>query len=57
MTFQSQLWIRADLCRPRRPGDESRLMIDHRGPEFGAILSEITAGAKRVFKTKTTCSC
>jgi len=27
-------------------------MIDHRGPEFAAILAEITAGAKRVFKTK-----
>jgi aspartate aminotransferase-like enzyme len=26
-------------------------MIDHRGPEFAAILGEITAGAKRVFKT------
>jgi aspartate aminotransferase-like enzyme len=30
----------------------NRPMIDHRGPEFAAILSEITAGAKRVFKTK-----
>jgi len=29
-----------------------RPMIDHRGPEFAAILAEITAGAKRVFKTK-----
>jgi aspartate aminotransferase-like enzyme len=29
----------------------SRPMIDHRGPEFAAILAEITAGAKRVFKT------
>jgi aspartate aminotransferase-like enzyme len=29
----------------------NRPMIDHRGPEFAAILSEITAGAKRVFKT------
>jgi aspartate aminotransferase-like enzyme len=30
----------------------SRPMIDHRGPEFAAILAEITSGAKRVFKTK-----
>src|SRR5438105_3531102 len=30
----------------------NRPMIDHRGPEFAAILGEITAGAKRVFKTK-----
>jgi hypothetical protein len=30
----------------------SRPMIDHRGPEFAAILSDITAGGKRVFKTK-----
>jgi aspartate aminotransferase-like enzyme len=30
----------------------SRPMIDHRGPGFAAILAEITAGAKRVFKTK-----
>jgi aspartate aminotransferase-like enzyme len=26
-------------------------MIDHRGPEFAALLKEITEGAKRVFKT------
>src|SRR5947208_303899 len=31
----------------------SRPMVDHRGPEFGAILAEITAGAKRVFKTSS----
>jgi aspartate aminotransferase-like enzyme len=29
----------------------TRPMIDHRGPEFAAILAEITTGAKRVFKT------
>ena len=28
-------------------------MIDHRGAEFAAILAEITAGAKRVFKTSS----
>jgi aspartate aminotransferase-like enzyme len=31
----------------------NRPMIDHRGPEFAAILGEITAGAKRVFKTNS----
>jgi aspartate aminotransferase-like enzyme len=30
----------------------NRPMIDHRGPEFASILAEITAGAKRVFKTR-----
>jgi aspartate aminotransferase-like enzyme len=30
----------------------NRPMIDHRGPEFAGILAEITAGAKRVFKTR-----
>jgi aspartate aminotransferase-like enzyme len=29
----------------------SRPMIDHRGPEFAEVLSDITSGAKRVFKT------
>jgi aspartate aminotransferase-like enzyme len=29
----------------------SRPMIDHRGPEFAAMLAEITTGAKRVFAT------
>ena len=27
-------------------------MIDHRGPEFAAILAEVAAGARRIFKTK-----
>ena len=27
-------------------------MIDHRGPEFAALIAEITAGLKRVFKTQ-----
>ncbi|MGH7904342.1 MAG: pyridoxal-phosphate-dependent aminotransferase family protein [Candidatus Dormibacteraceae bacterium] len=26
-------------------------MLDHRGPEFAAIVSEVTAGARRVFRT------
>ena len=53
MTFQSQLRIPGPTPLPDRVVRAmSRPMIDHRGPQFGAILSEITAGAKRVFKTK-----
>jgi aspartate aminotransferase-like enzyme len=53
MTFQSQLRIPGPTPLPDRVVRAmSRPMIDHRGPEFAAILSEITAGAKRVFKTK-----
>jgi aspartate aminotransferase-like enzyme len=52
MTFQSQLRIPGPTPLPERVvRSMSRPMIDHRGPEFAAILSEITAGAKRVFKT------
>jgi len=53
MTFQRQLRIPGPTPLPDRVVRAmSRPMIDHRGPEFAAILSEITAGAKRVFKTK-----
>jgi aspartate aminotransferase-like enzyme len=53
MTFQSQLRIPGPTPLPDRVVRAmSRPMIDHRGPEFAAILSEISAGAKRVFKTK-----
>ena len=53
MTFQTQLRIPGPTPLPERVvRSMSRPMIDHRGPEFAAILSEITAGAKRVFKTK-----
>src|SRR3981081_1552709 len=52
MTFQSQLRIPGPTPLPERVvRSMSRPMIDHRGPEFAEILSEITAGAKRVFKT------
>jgi aspartate aminotransferase-like enzyme len=30
----------------------SRQMINHRGPEFGAMLQRLTAGVKTVFDTK-----
>ena len=53
MTFQTQLRIPGPTPLPERVvRSMSRPMIDHRGPEFAAILAEITAGAKRVFKTK-----
>src|SRR5437879_3132089 len=52
MTFSSQLRIPGPTPLPERVVRAmSRPMVDHRGPEFGAILAEITAGAKRVFKT------
>ena len=52
MTFQTQLRIPGPTPLPERVvRSMHRPMIDHRGPEFAAILSEIIAGAKRVFKT------
>jgi aspartate aminotransferase-like enzyme len=53
MTFHTQLRIPGPTPLPERVVRAmNRPMIDHRGPEFAAILAEITAGAKRVFKTK-----
>ncbi|HET7339405.1 MAG TPA: alanine--glyoxylate aminotransferase family protein, partial [Candidatus Dormibacteraeota bacterium] len=53
MTFQTQLRIPGPTPLPERVvRSMNRPMIDHRGPEFAAILAEITAGAKRVFRTK-----
>ena len=53
MTFSTQLRIPGPTPLPARVvRSMSRPMIDHRGPEFAAILSEVTAGAKRIFKTK-----
>ena len=53
MTFQTQLRIPGPTPLPERVvRSMNRPMIDHRGPEFAGILAEITAGAKRVFKTK-----
>jgi len=52
MTFSTQLRIPGPTPLPERVvRSMNRPMIDHRGPEFAAILAEITAGAKRVFKT------
>jgi aspartate aminotransferase-like enzyme len=54
MTFQTQLRIPGPTPLPERVvRSMNRPMIDHRGPEFAAILGEITAGAKRVFKTNS----
>jgi len=53
MTFQSQLRIPGPTPLPDRVvRSMSRPMIDHRGPEFAAILAEVAAGARRIFKTK-----
>lgn len=52
MTFSTQLRIPGPTPLPERVVRAmNRPMIDHRGPEFASILGEITAGAKRVFKT------
>ena len=54
MTFQTQLRIPGPTPLPERVvRSMHRPMIDHRGSEFAAILAEITAGAKRVFKTSS----
>src|SRR2546429_3262280 len=51
MTFQTQLRIPGPTPLPERVvRSMNRPMIDHRGSEFAAILGEITAGAKRIFK-------
>jgi len=52
MTFSTQLRIPGPTPLPDRVVRAmSRPMIDHRGPEFAAILARITSGARRVFKT------
>src|SRR5258708_9255840 len=52
MIFQSQLRVPGPTPLPERVvRSMSRPMIDHRGPEFAEVLNDITAGAKRVFKT------
>src|SRR6202158_2976706 len=52
MTFQTQLRIPGPTPLPERVvRSMSRPLIDHRGPEFAAILNEIVAGPKRGFRT------
>jgi aspartate aminotransferase-like enzyme len=54
MTFSTQLRIPGPTPLPERVARAmNRPLIDHRGPEFAAILAEVTAGAKRVFNTKS----
>ena len=54
MTFSTQLRIPGPTPLPERVARAmNRPLIDHRGPEFAAILAEVTAGAKRVFKTSS----
>jgi predicted phosphoserine aminotransferase len=54
MTFSSQLRIPGPTPLPERVVRAmSKPMVDHRGPEFAAILADIAAGAKRVFKTSS----
>ena len=54
MTFSTQLRIPGPTPLPERVvRSMNRPMVDHRGPEFAAVLNEITAGAKRVFNTSS----
>ncbi len=53
MIFQPQLRIPGPTPLPERVVRAMTApMIDHRGPEFAALLEEITAGAKKVFGTE-----
>ena len=54
MIFQTQLRVPGPTPLPERVvRSMSRPMLAHRGPEFAATQSEITAGAKRVYKTSS----
>jgi aspartate aminotransferase-like enzyme len=53
MIFQQQLRIPGPAPLPERVvRAASKPMIDHRGPEFAAILNDILGGVKRVFETE-----
>jgi aspartate aminotransferase-like enzyme len=53
MIFQQQLRIPGPAPLPERViRAASRPMIDHRGPEFAALLGDVTRGVKRVFGTE-----
>src|SRR2546423_529433 len=52
MTFSPQLRIPGPTPLPEPVvRAQSQPMIDHRGPEFAALLREVTEGARRVFGT------
>ena len=53
MIFQQQLRIPGPAPLPERVvRAASKPMIDHRGPEFAAVLNDILSGVKRVFETE-----
>jgi len=53
MIFQQQLRIPGPAPLPERVvRAASKPMIDHRGPEFAAVLNDILGGVKRVFETR-----
>jgi aspartate aminotransferase-like enzyme len=52
MTFSDQLRIPGPTPLPEAVvRAQAQPMIDHRGPEFAALLREVTAGAQRIFGT------
>ena len=54
MTFSPQLRIPGPTPLPERVMRAmARPMVDHRGPEFAAVFTEVTEGAKKVFKTRS----
>jgi aspartate aminotransferase-like enzyme len=53
MIYQQQLRIPGPTPLPERVvRAASRPMIDHRGPEFAALLADVCAGVRQVFETK-----
>jgi aspartate aminotransferase-like enzyme len=53
MIFQQQLRIPGPAPLPERVVRAAgKPMIDHRGPEFAALLTEVLDGVKRVFETE-----
>ena len=53
MIYQQQLRIPGPTPLPERVVRAgARPMIDHRGPEFAALLADVTEGARRVFETR-----
>jgi aspartate aminotransferase-like enzyme len=53
MAFQQQLRVPGPTPLPERVVRAmSRPLVDHRGPEFAALLAEVTEGARRVFQTE-----
>src|SRR5438105_3240749 len=53
MIFQQQLRIPGPAPLPERVvRAATKPMIDHRGPEFAAVLNDLLAGVKHVFETR-----